>query len=154
MFFTPFHSAARGVWYRDMVAASDDDGPPHGARFRFGGTLARQNPRRANGSARNRIRAIWKARGENCAICGRPIDYSLGMVTDPRTGRRRPHPASFVVDEIVPVSKGGDPFSVANTRPAHWACNARRGDGTRKGGPTALPLPQPWDLRETPPEAT
>lgn len=109
--------------------------------------MARANPRRANGSARDKIRARIKARGEVCAICGRPIDYSLGMITDPRTGKRRPHPMSFVVDEIRPVSQGGDPLDPNNTRPAHWICNARRGDGTRRqGGPTGRPLPQPWPL--------
>lgn len=105
------------------------------------------NPRRANGSARDKLRARIAAQGAPCAICGRPIDYALGMVTDPRTGRRRPHPASFVIDEIVPVSRGGDPLDPANVRPAHWICNARRGDGARPGPATrALPLPQPWPL--------
>jgi len=104
------------------------------------------NPRRSNGSARDKLRARWRAIGDPCHICGKPIDYSLGMVTDPRTGRRKPHPMSFVVDEIVPVSQGGDPLDFANTRPAHWICNARRGDGRRRGAPTALPLPQPWEL--------
>lgn len=70
------------------------------------------------------------------------------MITDPRTGKRRPHPMSFVVDEIVPVSKGGSPFTMDNTRPAHYICNARRGDGSRKlreyRGRTGLP--QPWEL--------
>ena len=108
--------------------------------------MAGGNPRRANGSARDRIRATIRARGEPCAICGRPIDYSLGMITDPATGRRRPHPMSFVVDEIVPVSRGGSPIDPRNCRPAHWACNARRGDGTRSAGPTTLPLPQPWTI--------
>lgn len=107
--------------------------------------MTRTNPRRANGSARNKLRARVKARGEPCAICGRPIDYSLGMVVDPRTGRTRPHPFSFVLDEIVPVSQGGDPLDPANVQPAHWVCNARRGDGTRCG-PVRLPLPQPWQL--------
>jgi len=61
-------------------------------------------------------------------------------------GKRRPHPMSFVVDEIVPVSKGGDPLDFANTRPAHWICNARRGDGTRRNN-NALgsALPQPFE---------
>lgn len=104
------------------------------------------NPRRANGAARDKIRARWRARGENCAICGKPIDYSLGTIVDPRTGRARPHPMSFVVDEIVPVSQGGSPFSMDNTRPAHWICNSRRGDGRRRGGPTTGALPQPWPL--------
>ena len=67
------------------------------------------------------------------------------MVTDERTGKRHPHPMSFVVDEILPVSKGGDPLDFANTQPAHWICNARRGDGTRGRAPS-LPLPLPWEL--------
>ena len=113
------------------------------------------NPRKANGNRRRKIRARWKAIGAPCALCGKPIDYSLGMVVDRRTGKRRPHPMSFVVDEIVPVSAGGDPLDFANTQPAHWICNARRGNRplrqtsakhvnvtTREG----LPLPQPWDL--------
>lgn len=50
---------------------------------------------------------------------------------------------SLAVDEIVPVSRGGDPLDFANTRPTHWACNARRGDGTRRGKPTSSPLPMP-----------
>ena len=102
------------------------------------------NPRYANGAARRKVRDRWRAIGAPCGICGRAIDYSLGMVTDPGSGRRRPHPMSFVVDEIVPVSRGGSPTDMANTRPAHWICNARRGDGTRPrtlgGG-----LPQPFD---------
>ena len=100
------------------------------------------NPRRANGSRRDKIRDRWRAIGAPCGICGKPIDYSLGMVTV--NGKRRPHPMSFVVDEVVPVSKGGDPLDFDNTRPAHWICNARRGDGTRRKAFTA-PLPQPFD---------
>ena len=71
------------------------------------------------------------------------------MVRDPRTGKRKAHPMSFVVDEIVPVSKGGDPLDFANTQPAHWICNARKGDGTRRANAPAsalAPLPQPWEL--------
>ena len=103
------------------------------------------NPRYSNGARRRSIRARWRAIGDPCHICGRPIDYSLGMVTDPRTGRRKPHPMSFVVDEIVPVSQGGDPLDFANTRPAHWICNARRGDGTRSNRALGCALPQPFD---------
>lgn len=108
--------------------------------------MAQTNPRNKNGSARRKVKARWKAMGQPCALCGKPIDYSLGMVRDPRTGKTRPHPMSFVVDEIVPVSRGGSPYSMDNTRPAHWICNARRGDGTRVSTPTSLPLPQPWQL--------
>ena len=111
--------------------------------------MAKRNPRRSNGARRDGIRKRWRAMGAPCALCGQPIDYSLGMVVDLRTGKRRAHPMSFVVDEIVPVSKGGDPLDFANTQPAHWICNARRGDRMPDEGaaPTTrgLPLPQPWD---------
>ena len=103
------------------------------------------NPRYSNGAARRAIRERWRAIGDPCHICGKPIDYSLGMVTDPRTGKTRPHPMSFVVDEIVPVSRGGSPTEFANTRPAHWICNARRGNGTRPRARTSA-LPQPFEF--------
>ena len=103
------------------------------------------NPRRANGTRRDKIRDRWRAIGAPCGICGKPIDYSLGIVTDRVTGKRRPHPMSFVVDEVIPVSKGGDPLDFENTRPAHWICNARRGDGTRKKPALRGALPQPFD---------
>lgn len=98
-----------------------------------------RNARYANGSRRRAIQARWRAIGDPCHLCGKPIDYSLGMITDERTGKRRPHPMSFVVDEILPVSKGGDPLDFSNTQPAHWICNARKGDGTRGRG-TGSPL--------------
>ena len=101
------------------------------------------NPRRANGSRRDGIRARWRSIGDPCHICGKPIDYTLGMVEV--NGKRRPHPMSFVVDEIVPVSKGGDPLDFATTRPAHWICNARRGDGSRGRPAQGGALPQPFD---------
>jgi len=102
-----------------------------------------KDPRKANGTARRNLRARWRAIGAPCGICGRPIDYSLGMITDPLTGKRRPHPMSFVVDEIVPVKYGGDPLSFENTRPAHWLCNARRGAGDRAKPALREALPQP-----------
>lgn len=81
--------------------------------------MAKNNPRYANGNKRRAIRERWKAAGEPCGICGKPIDYSLGFITDATTGKKRLHPMAFVVDEIVPVSKGGDPLAFENTRPAH-----------------------------------
>ena len=116
--------------------------------FLFGESMAKPNPRYANGNTRRAIRRRWKAIGAPCALCGRAIDYRLGFVIDTRTGKRRMHPMAFVVDEIVPVSKGGDPLDFDNTQPAHWICNARKGDGTRLATQpaAALPLPQPWGL--------
>ena len=61
---------------------------------------------------------------------------------------------SFVVDEVVPISRyreGGfdSPEQAAttfeNTRPAHWICNARRGAGDRSKPALGGALPQPFD---------
>lgn len=92
------------------------------------------NPRRSNGYQRNlRIKRL-KSEGRPCWICvlaGKSgvIDYSL----------RFPHPYSFVVDELVPVSKywlGGYPSAQAaaldynNLAAAHKCCNEWRGNKT------------------------
>lgn len=74
------------------------------------------NPRRANGTRRNAIRARLRAEGRPCHICRRPIDYGLPPG----------HPMSFEVDELVPVRRGGDPLDYRNVDAAHRSCNARR----------------------------
>ena len=55
---------------------------------------------------------------------------------------------SFEVDEIVPVSKGGDPLDFANTQPAHRSCNLRKGNGSRRHQaphkPSGLPTSREW----------
>lgn len=61
--------------------------------------------------------ARHRAAGRDCYICGRPIDYSL----------RAPDPMSFVVDETIPVCRGGDPYSWSNTHAAHRWCNQVKG---------------------------
>jgi hypothetical protein len=102
--------------------------------------MAKYNPRRSNSALRNKQRAYWKSRGLPCGICGKPIDYSLGMITD-ATGKRFMHPLAFVIDEIIPVSKwreGGysSPEQCAqdinNQRPSHYICNAKRGNGSNR----------------------
>jgi hypothetical protein len=98
-------------------------------------------------SERRKFQARFRALGYPCALCGKPIDYELGMITDPRTGKRKPHPMSFVIDEITPLSRGGQ-LTWENSQPAHWICNARKGDGTRrkKHATARAALPQPWDM--------
>ena len=76
----------------------------------------KRNPRRTY--RRDVLRARVRAMGEPCHICGLPIDYSLPAR----------HPLSYELDEVVPVSKGGDPASLANCRPAHRCCNQWRSD--------------------------
>ena len=74
--------------------------------------------RYANGHARRKVRAWLKAQGGPCWLCGGAIDYSLPAG----------HPMSFEVDEIVPVSLGGDELDFANVQPAHRICNQRKGN--------------------------
>lgn len=89
------------------------------------------NPRYRNGSARRKLRAWLKAQGRPCHICGQAIDYGLPAG----------HPMSFEVDEIVPVSKGGDPLDRSNVDAAHRICNQRRGN--RDVGPAPVPAMGP-----------
>lgn len=79
------------------------------------------NPRRANGSARTALRKRVAAMGLPCHLCGRPIDYSLPAGD----------PMAYELDEIVPVSKGGDPLDPGNVAPSHRCCNKAKGDGTK-----------------------
>ena len=89
------------------------------------------NPRNKNGNYRRKARARFKAAGAPCAICrGRlgPIRYD-----EPSDAA---HPLSFVIDEILPVSKwrqfGYDSPEAAaqdwnNLQAAHRCCNAAKG---------------------------
>lgn len=66
---------------------------------------------------RRRCAALRKLR-RPCHICGQPIDYSLPY-TDPM---------SFTADHIEPRSLGGSLYG--ELKPAHRACNSRRGNRT------------------------
>ncbi len=105
------------------------------------------NPRCANGNARRKLARRLRAEGRGCWICrafGRPdeIDYSLPAGD----------PGAFEIDELVPVSKGGDPLDYANVDAAHRRCNQWRGNksvaavlGIASGEAMAMDgLPQPW----------
>ena len=96
------------------------------------------NPRYANGAARRKLRAWLKAQGLPCHLCGGAIDYGLPAG----------HPMSFEVDEIVPVSRGGDPLDRANVAPAHRICNERRGN-RRIGECAACPPVSCLDVRSS-----
>lgn len=80
------------------------------------------NPRYANGNARRKLRRALLMTTTNCALCGRPLPpLSEVARMDPNDPR---YP---VVDEIMPVCRGGDPLSRENTQLVHRACNARKG---------------------------
>jgi 5-methylcytosine-specific restriction endonuclease McrA len=53
-----------------------------------------------------------------CGICGNYVDKSLQW----------PHPMSACVDHIIPVDKGGHPFSRDNLQLAHMCCNRQKSD--------------------------
>lgn len=93
--------------------------------------MAKGNPRRSNGSRRNALRKRVMAMGLPCALCGRPIDYSLPAG----------HPMSYELDEIVPVSKGGSPYDIENVQPAHRICNQRKSNKTSVIRTKNKPLP-------------
>lgn len=78
------------------------------------------NKRRANGHRRNQLIQRHRAAGEDCHICGQPIDYTL----------TQPDPWACVIDEIIPVALGGDPLSWHNTHAAHRWCNQLKGTRT------------------------
>ena len=88
------------------------------------------NPRNQNGNLRRKNRARIKARGDVCYLCGRTIDYDRTAPTDPM---------SWVIDEVIPVSRWKEfgyssPRAVAedfnNLRAAHRLCNARKSNKT------------------------
>ena len=84
------------------------------------------NPRYANGHQRRKVRARVLAAYDVCAWpwCewpGQPVDKNLPT----------PHPLSAEVDEIVPVSLGGDPLAFDNLQLLHRICNQRKGNGSR-----------------------
>lgn len=95
--------------------------------------LPMNNPRSANGNLRRKYRERFKKMAAPCGICGGrlgPIRYD--QPSDPQ------HPLSFVIDEIKPVSRWREfgyesPREAAedfeNLRPAHYCCNAARGNG-------------------------
>lgn len=86
------------------------------------------NPRYKNGNMRRKHRARFKAMDARCGICGGAIHYD-----EPSDAQ---HPLSFVIDEIIPVSKwaeyGYDSAAACandwnNLQAAHYCCNARKG---------------------------
>lgn len=82
------------------------------------------NPRQAHRAARKALKARIASRGEACAICGRPIDYSLPQG----------HPLCYELDEKVPLSlihpamREKAALDPDNVQPVHRICNERRGN--------------------------
>lgn len=76
------------------------------------------NPRRANGHRRTQLRKRVLAHYTHCALCGQLVDKTL----PPND------PGAPEVDEILPVSLGGNPLLWSNVQLAERICNQRRGN--------------------------
>lgn len=79
----------------------------------------RRSTTRRGGRPYRRLAARLKRECRVCHICGLPIDPDL----------KAPHPLSFSVDHLAPVSMGGDVTSRGNVAAAHRICNMKRGTG-------------------------
>lgn len=80
--------------------------------------LPSSNPRYFKDHERRVLRERVRRRGDPCALCGKPIDYSLPAR----------HPMSFELDEIIPISRGGSPIDPDNVQATHRICNERKGN--------------------------
>lgn len=74
-----------------------------------------RNGRRQYQHIDRKIRRTLQARGDDCGICGQPIDYDLPQY----------HPLSFEVDHVLPISLGGTK-TIDNSRASHRHCNRQR----------------------------
>lgn len=93
------------------------------------------------------------AQGMPCALCHRPIDYSLTTYIDPRDGKTKPHPMRYELDEIIPVALGGNPLDPNNVQPTHRICNQKKGastraylQGTKSNQSVTTPIPHYADI--------
>ena len=84
--------------------------------------MTRRSATRRGGRPYRRLAARLKAEARVCWICGLPIDPDL----------KAPHPMSFSLDHVHPVSMGGAVSAPGNAMPAHRVCNMKRGTGRGK----------------------
>lgn len=87
------------------------------------------NPRRANGHRRDKLRRRVLAEEHDCWLCGKPVDKTLHYLD----------PMAPEVDEIVPVSLGGDPYARANCRLAHRPASATNAAATARANQQRRP---------------
>ena len=83
---------------------------------------------------RQRIKRSLMAVEQVCWLCLEPLDFTVTDRRDPRF---------VVVDEELPVAKGGDCLDVGNCHLVHQRCNARKGARVLGRGAFARALLQP-----------
>ena len=90
------------------------------------------NPRYSNGTLRRKYRQRFKAMQAPCGICG----DRLGAIhyDEPSDSK---HPLSFVIDEIIPISRAerhgyasarAAAEDYSNLQAAHYICNQLKGN--------------------------
>lgn len=97
--------------------------PPYLYPALYTGGSMQKKPKRADHQGPQRHlyehnRKIIFATQRVCAICGKPVDFSLKF----------PDPMSATCDHIIPIDKGGDPSSIDNLQLAHLCCNRAKSD--------------------------
>uniref|UniRef100_A0AAU8GSR7 HNH endonuclease n=1 Tax=Mycobacterium phage Pharb TaxID=3136626 RepID=A0AAU8GSR7_9VIRU len=70
-----------------------------------------------NTARRDRFRRAVRRRGDDCHLCGLPIDYDLP----------HDHELSFQIDHITPLARGGTD-TLDNIGAAHRKCNRDKSD--------------------------
>jgi 5-methylcytosine-specific restriction endonuclease McrA len=83
------------------------------------------NARKANGHRRRQLKQRVFTEEDRCIICDQPVDKTLGQLPDGTW-----HPRSPVIDEDIPVSRGGSPTDRTNCHLAHRDCNRDKGNLT------------------------
>jgi 5-methylcytosine-specific restriction endonuclease McrA len=81
------------------------------------------NPRYANGHRRRNLRTRILREETHCGICGGEVDKTIPT----------PDPMSAEIDEIIPISQGGDPLDRANCQLTHRICNRCKSSGQHSG---------------------
>lgn len=82
---------------------------------------------------RDRHRAVIARNKPPCALCGEPIDYTLGYLPDQHGAKCKrpdcvgcvPHPMRFEADHIVPLMRGGTD-ELSNKQATHRRCNSTK----------------------------
>ena len=108
--------------------------------------MSSSNPRYESWKRRNDVRKWLLATQDTCALCGKPIDKTLGKYIGD-DGKQHWNPMAPEVDEIVPISRGGSPYDRDNCQLVHRICNQRKGNRVEAPKPQNLPLVTSRDWR-------
>ena len=85
----------------------------------------RMSAGRGSPRKRQRIKQELSLEEHVCWLCLEPLNFGI---TDWR------NPDYVVIDEEIPVSKGGDPLDISNCHLVHNRCNGRKGNRILKKG--------------------